>query len=271
MVSKAELLVHSAGAAASLSRADASFDGVKNDGDDKANSLKELITWVVYVTALSSIATALLAIYFEASHLRYAAFVFPLLTGPVVLVQRAKIQMLPTFREKLNDLRMEIGNLAIERIRLTNENNRLERQVNRMSGIEERFEDIVKREQKDVGYFRNIIKENKSIQQEIKKQQDAAELLRLFEAVSRADRDRDGTISDSDLKSFIRRVKVLYPKGRLDEKQLRAAFETSLSQSNVSLYNAAASVLSASKSAEEADIELQQLRRNKEDPPGAIV
>ena len=37
-----------------------------------------------------------------------------------------------------------------------------------MSGIEERFEDIVKREQKDVGYFRNIIKENKSIQQEIK-------------------------------------------------------------------------------------------------------
>lgn len=38
----------------------------------------------------------------------------------------------------------------------------------RMSGIEERFEDIVKREQKDVGYFRNIIKENKSIQQEIK-------------------------------------------------------------------------------------------------------
>ena len=66
-------------------------------------------------------------------------------------------------------------------------------------------------------------------------------------------------------------MKVLYPKGRLDEKQLRAAFETSLSQSNVSLYNAAASVLSASKSAEEADIELQQLRRNQEDPPGAIV
>jgi hypothetical protein len=87
-------MVHSAGA--SLSMADANFDGVKHHDIDKVDSSNKTLTWVVSIAAASGVAMALTAMWVEASMIAFIAFAFPLVTAPYVVLQRRKIQWLPS-------------------------------------------------------------------------------------------------------------------------------------------------------------------------------
>lgn len=72
------------------------------------------------------------------------------------------------FREEANILRLSVNELAAKRAQLGIENGRLERQVKRMSVVEERFEQLVQREGKDIEAFRQLVREGAAIQQEMK-------------------------------------------------------------------------------------------------------
>jgi hypothetical protein len=87
-------MVHSAGA--SLSMADANFDGVKHHDIDKMDLTNKALTWVVSIAAASGVALALTAMWVEASMIAYIAFAFPLVTAPFIVLQRRKIQWLPS-------------------------------------------------------------------------------------------------------------------------------------------------------------------------------
>jgi hypothetical protein len=94
LMTTAAPMVHSAGA--SLSMADANFDGVKHHDIDKVDSSNKALTWMVGIAAASGVTLALTAMWVEASMIAYIAFVFPLVTAPYVVLQRRKIQWLPS-------------------------------------------------------------------------------------------------------------------------------------------------------------------------------
>jgi Mg2+ and Co2+ transporter CorA len=84
------------GAEASLSMADANLEGVKPFDHNKINTHDQIITIGVCAVAASSLLTGLFAMYIEASIIAYFAFAFPLITGPMVISQRRKIQWIPS-------------------------------------------------------------------------------------------------------------------------------------------------------------------------------
>jgi hypothetical protein len=87
-------MVHSAGA--SLSMADANFDGVKHHDIEKVDTSNKVLTWVVSIAAASGVSLALAAMWVEASMIAFIAFAFPLVTAPYIVLQRRKIQWLPS-------------------------------------------------------------------------------------------------------------------------------------------------------------------------------
>jgi hypothetical protein len=162
------------GAEASLSMADANLEGVKPFDPIKIDPRNQVVTIGVYVVAATSLCTALFAMYIEASIIAYLAFAFPLITGPMVISQRRKIQWIPSkyctvlyiqgivftkrfpcpclcsclyspfyclfaaLKEECNKMRLSVNELAMERNRLEIENGRLERQMKRyvMFGVD---------------------------------------------------------------------------------------------------------------------------------------
>ena len=88
--------VLAAGAAASMSMNDANFDGVQHHDINKVDYKNRMITFVVAAVASSAVILGLMAMYIEMSTIAYVAFFFPLLTAPAVVIQRTKIQWLPS-------------------------------------------------------------------------------------------------------------------------------------------------------------------------------
>jgi hypothetical protein len=94
--SNPEVLVHSSEAAASLSMEDANFDGVKFHDIDKVDTANKILTWAIGITAAAGVMTALTAMYLETSIIACIAFAFPLCVAPYIILQRQKIQWLPS-------------------------------------------------------------------------------------------------------------------------------------------------------------------------------
>lgn len=90
------ILLQSRSAAASLSFADANFDGVKHHDVTRLQNGVVAMTSIVGLTALASVGTAVTAMILEGSILIYICFALPLLVAPCVMYQRSRLQWLPS-------------------------------------------------------------------------------------------------------------------------------------------------------------------------------
>jgi hypothetical protein len=88
--------VHSATAGASLSIDDVNFDGVKHHDINNVDPKNRMITFAIAGVASLAVALGLMAMFIEMSVVAYVAFAFPLLTAPAIILQRKKIQWLPS-------------------------------------------------------------------------------------------------------------------------------------------------------------------------------
>jgi hypothetical protein len=80
----------------SISFADTNYDGVKHHDSSQLQSGEVCMTRIVALLALTSVGTALTAMYLEASILVYACFACPLILAPFVICQRSQLQWLPS-------------------------------------------------------------------------------------------------------------------------------------------------------------------------------
>jgi hypothetical protein len=153
----------------SLSMSDANLDGVALQPHDSrtVSSYNKKVTIITAIIATASLFAALLAMWWCASQVAYLAFIFPLVTAPAVVVQRIRIQWLPSmfflvvrryptidlttpahlylyfvfvcvrvrvcvaFREEHNKLRAKVNEFAYQNARLQAENGRLGQQAHR--------------------------------------------------------------------------------------------------------------------------------------------
>ena len=92
----APLAVQSSSAAASLSMADANFDGVKHHDINKVSTGNQVLTSIIGVVAVLGVSSGLAAMWLESSIIVTVAFVFPLVLGPYLVLQRRKLQWLPS-------------------------------------------------------------------------------------------------------------------------------------------------------------------------------
>eukprot|EP00934_Nitzschia_sp_Nitz4_P004696 Nitzschia sp. Nitz4//scaffold73_size107353//45176//46328//NITZ4_004316-RA/size107353-snap-gene-0.102-mRNA-1//-1//CDS//3329557464//4686//frame0 len=232
MSTAAKLAVQSSAAGASLSMADANFDGVKHHDPSKVSWNNQLWTSFVGIFAVLAVSTSLVAMWWEASIYAYVAFAFPLMTGPYVLIQRRRIQWLPTFREEANKLRMSVNDMAAQNVRLNIENSRLDRQVQRLRPVQERFDQLVIRDNKNIQELRQVVRENAAVLKEIKKTQASGDLLDLLSIVLSSDRDENAILSDEEWNRLLARLRVFADRRNqhLDEEALRMALRQTPSE-----------------------------------------
>eukprot|EP00980_Cylindrotheca_fusiformis_P014418 scaffold3840_cov129-Cylindrotheca_fusiformis.AAC.14 len=242
----------------SLSISDANHGGApiaqqaEEEEHRQVSPYNRMVTLITIIVAFAGLLTALLAMWWCASSVAYMAFVFPLITAPAVIVQRIRIQWLPTFREELNKLRVKVNDFAYLNVRLQAENSRLEQQSHRLSGVESQLAEIAQRENRNVDELRSLVKENGLVQTEMAQLLSAQEFQSIIEAMLASEHEVDNTVSDRELTHFIRRLKGLHPDRQssyIDEEALRLAFSRS-SQSPQALLEITTSYLS-SKSADE--------------------
>lgn len=280
----ATLAVQSASAGASLSMADANFDGVKYHDINKVSTGNQVLTSIVGVAAVVGVASGLAAMWMEASIVAYVAFLIPLFTGPYIVIQRRNLQWMPTFVEESNKLRYSINDLVHQNQILGVENARLERQVQRMKAIEERFEHVVTRDGKNASVLRILIRENAQVQRELQRIQAAQEFLDLFNSLLQADQDKDGIVDDDEIEELVKRMKMFASlrSKDLNEDALRSALAKSVSQRGISsVFNTVQSAMSGEENAvkvqggeEEVDedgfVKLMKLARKTDDDEGTV-
>ncbi|CAJ1961573.1 unnamed protein product [Cylindrotheca closterium] len=202
-----------------------------NDADDGGFKLlpdyAKTVTRITFMVATASLLSGVLAMWWCASQVAYIAFFFPLVTAPAVVVQRIRIQWMPTLRQELNKLRSSVNDFAYQNARLQAENTRLEQQVNKLSGVEDRLAEIVEKEGRNVNEFKGLLKENKSIQEEMAALLQAEKFHQLIDAMIASEQEVDNVVCEKEMDIFMRRLKGLHP-GRnssyIDEEALRAAF-----------------------------------------------
>jgi hypothetical protein len=88
--------IKSVTAAASFSISDANFDGVKLYNINKLSPSAQSLTWIIGIVAMAAVSVGLFVMWVEASLVTYIAFVFPLITAPWVIIQRKKLQWMPS-------------------------------------------------------------------------------------------------------------------------------------------------------------------------------
>lgn len=83
----------------SLSMSDANLEGapiLPQEDSRQVSPYNKKVTMITAIVASVALITALIAMWWCASQVAYAAFIFPLVTAPAVVVQRIRIQWLPS-------------------------------------------------------------------------------------------------------------------------------------------------------------------------------
>lgn len=93
--------IHSVAAAASLSLADAQLAELRQGQVDNPHHLPLScgaisLTLLIGLVAMAGVASALFSMWIEDSMIAFIAFAFPLITGPCILVQRQRLQWMPS-------------------------------------------------------------------------------------------------------------------------------------------------------------------------------
>ena len=88
--------IHSLTAAASMSLADAQFAELQRKESVSLSCCTIFFTSLVGILAIAGVAAALFSMWVEDSMITLVAFAFPLITGPCIIVQRQRLQWLPS-------------------------------------------------------------------------------------------------------------------------------------------------------------------------------
>lgn len=222
--------ITSATAAASMSLADSQFVEIRSQENIALSIGTLLFTSLIGILAIAGVSTALFSMWVEDSMITLVAFAFPLITGPCILVQRQRLQWMPSFQDESNRLRQSVNQLAERRLKLSIEVNRMEREIRRMKDVEDRFHQVVQREGKNVHEFRNLVRENSKTIDEIKKAQAAQDLVDLFSVIMMSDRNEDNIVTESEADQFLLRIRAFAGRrGKiLDEQVILDAFKRSM-------------------------------------------
>ena len=275
--------IQSMTAAASMSLADATFRQRFRRRfrrrRDAANSLAWndwFLTLVIIIIVGVGMVSSVLAMWTEQTMITYVAFgMVPLMVGPAVVVQRWKLQWMPSFRKELQCVREMVNDLAGHRLRLHHETQRLERDYHRMVDVEDRFREVVIQQGKSVDVYRALVKENASIQREVKKEQNLRELQDLFSILMNSDQNANGRVNRAEVERLIQRLQMFAAENGkfVDDEMIRHAFQKSTlksggySQSAFSMFNVVQSALSD----EEDHQPLDDNDRNRDLEEGFVI
>ncbi|KAG7369176.1 hypothetical protein IV203_031919 [Nitzschia inconspicua] len=232
------LKIHSDTVGASLSMADSTMesDAAKHKRFQETGFVAAILS-LTGILALSSVAAAAGAMFLQASIFIYVCFSCPIILAPVVVYQRSKLERNPTLRDVHNQLRDEVNDFAEQNNILSVEVSKMQRQQERMKAVEDRFQQICRREQRDVASMLHLVKQNACIQKEIKALQAADEVQAILATIMKADKNNNSFICEKELDEVMLRLRAIAGRKdpKFDEEAIRAAFKSAMTEQGAAL------------------------------------
>ncbi|KAL7571079.1 hypothetical protein ACA910_003791 [Epithemia clementina (nom. ined.)] len=150
-------------------------------------------------TAMASIVSALVAMYFVQTWITYVAFSIPLFTSSLLLIQQCRLRgvsPLWLLRQTIHKVQQEVHRLQNANQVFRQEVARLETQHRELQHMEQRLEQSVKRKGGDMREMKRLIHEYGTIQRKMKRLIAAEELQQLMSVMLNSDSNKDFIYSE---------------------------------------------------------------------------
>ena len=227
----------SPGAAAAAATATASVvavvptNALESTDQQKRRQLRRqrTLTAAVAITSVASLLTGFLAMYLQASAVCYAAFMFPCIMAPAVILQRRRLNKLPSLMQEINLCRELVNRLATENTRLERARLQLTQAVHHLEASEAQLQQLAARNGYNQTTLQELVRENGRISRQMRQLSQAAELQALLSAMLSSDSNHDRHISAEELERLSARLQVFSASQTrpVDDGLLRKAFHMS--------------------------------------------
>jgi len=210
----------------------------KNNNSNNNNEYYE--DWVFALTspaglgALTWLSVSFLAVLYGSSIIVCFSFCFPLIMVPYIINEQMRVQLLPSLRKRTSKLRIEANALAMENVQLKSAVSRMQRQDYRLSVVEQRFEQICKRTDKDITKMKHLAKKNAAFQQTIKVNLAAIKIQTLMTTMLRRDSNGNRLISENEVDEVVSHIKVFGGRNswKVNRDEIRKDVVNSMTKDN---------------------------------------
>lgn len=210
--------VQSKTATGSMSLADVKFDSerVKRRSKQQREYSRDEFLYALSspcaIGVMAWIVSSFVSVIHGSSIVVYLNFCIPLLLGPYVVKEQMPAQLLPSVRRKFNKLRSEANALAIKNVQLKGTLSRMQRQEYRLSAAEERFENLCKRNEKDIVKMKQLARKNAALGQTIKKNLAGKKLEESLTNMLTVDTNGKNLISEMQIREVVILMKAFAGK-----------------------------------------------------------
>jgi len=193
-------------------------------------------TYCIMAAATASVIVALVAMLVEASIICYFAFVFPLVIAPALIIQRRRINRLPTLIQEINLCRVLTNRFMVQNERLQREQHRLTGLVQRLQASQSQLEQVAQQSGLQIEDLQALCRAYGETLRQMQALHQAQEVQALLQAILSADDNNDGYVSEHDLEHLALRLRIFnfHSSCPVDDGLLRRAFCLSKGASSVS-------------------------------------
>lgn len=184
---------------------------------------RDIVTILVGAISCLSMASALAAMYTEASIAAYVAFTFPLFVAPYVIHQRAQINQLPSLRAAIAKCKDQVYQITAENAELRASVVGLSAKLKKLAFVDDRLSDVAKTINVDTSAFRKLIYTNANLQRQITKASQARDLQFLLSTFLAGGCDKDSCRTTEELDQLVIRLEAFGT--RLPRDVMKAALE----------------------------------------------
>lgn len=119
--------------------------------------------------------------------------------APVAVIQKVKLNKLPTLRSVHNELRRQVNKFHAQNERLQSSNVKLNAECNELKGVEAEYGVLAKKYGANVDRLLAIVKENGEIQKKIVKSLQSQVMQQALDTILKADTNDDFAISQKEI------------------------------------------------------------------------
>jgi hypothetical protein len=147
-----------------------------------------------------------------------------MVTAPIAVHQRRKLNRLPTLREEQNKMRILVNELTVENNELEALNGKVEIQASRLSTAETELSRMAEEQGSNVDELQGLIQENGVLIREMRALQECQVMGQMMKAIIDSDRSRDFKIDDAEMHVLVMRLRGIQGLQHVSEDDLRSVF-----------------------------------------------
>lgn len=183
--------------------------------------------------AFLSVGSSVTAMILSPARMVFIAGAFTSVVGPYAYYQQTKLTDIMALKETHAAITREVDRLESENIRLNETVGKLSSTMDKLEDVEGALDVITQTQGQSVDAFREQVKENREIMEQMRKNHRANMLQNLLQVVIRSDQDDNMQIEEDEIAPLIGRIKKINGVEVMEDRFAEAIYSSGGSLSSV--------------------------------------